>query len=290
MRGRGNRRSLELVKGVAYHSCTDQELVDYASGNGSNTRNLIVAVDKSYESVANKLCHQDAYVMLHDDDTDTAKLFDYSETRFLCTSQLAAERFKRFDLSVEFVRPPYVRTNTHQKLGFRRIHCCSMTSIRTGHNFGWLINANQRLRAERRVFLYGDCDDKFASCFASMPRWKANYKGNLPNTKSAAVDTAMKSKYVVDTTPADMRGMRYTILESWDGGAVTILHKSWANRPDSQLSERDFVSFDDEASLYRAILTPSNNQVAMRNRCFNRLADYAPSATIPHILKALDLE
>jgi len=249
-REEGHARTMKH-HGTVYQNVTVAQAVRAAKKDLT----LITAVarpdDLADEDTVKKLFRAGAYIFVQS--TQEFKQFPHLEELKLREAGervlVIRERLQGYFKRSKYVPHPYVRSRfgtAAQEQWVRRKAACSIAMIATNKHPYMLCDANQALKADKRIVFLGKETTHFLR-MNLMDRYR-HYKPGIGFVGSAqAVALAKDFRINVDLSvySGDGGGTQYSFLEAMDAGCINILHKRWAKeKGDMEIDKNCYVVTD----------------------------------------------
>lgn len=131
-----------------------------------------------------------------------------------------------------FIPHPYVRVAANEQKA-TRTGAVSIARISAVKNSLWILEANEKLPADKRVVLAGALN-RFWWNFTVKPKhpdWLMPEGSGFVREADAAVKACAGYQYMIDLTifPNDGGGTQYSFLEAMDAGAVPVMTSNWCS-------------------------------------------------------------
>jgi hypothetical protein len=224
---------------------------------------VFVAVDKDGIAAAQALKSRALYVV-HD---PTEMKPEFLEV-LRCSPVVAIRRanvslLKAKGVEAVFIQHPYQPFKRTPGLS-RRWNAVAVSRIDWDKRTAVIAEANERLRPDMRVAVFGACNRMYEHHkLSKFPGWVTSYHGRFATNLDAAVRLCEQAHFMVDLSviAGDGGGSQYTFLEAWNAGCHLIVNRAWM-RPDEELVEgANCTSVADATELIEQLMRGPNRKV-----------------------------
>lgn len=204
---------------------------------------LILAIDKNYHHLLDKLPLDKCSIVIHDPTEIKSKknfILDYlpKMKEVITIRPLVNSFLLELNINNKFLKHPYLRYNKNTG-DLNRNGCVSISRIDYDKHTEIILKANQRL--ENKISVYGDKNDRYVYHKLkeidnlSMNNPNTCYRGRFGKDYNELYNILKNKKYVIDLSKIknDGGGTQYTFLEAIDLGCILILNKKWTDVSDS---------------------------------------------------------
>jgi hypothetical protein len=201
----------------------DADIVQIAQHNPILITNAYLV---GHQFLLERILPYDVHVVIH----DPLEITQYTKSILHQCRTIITIRESVFQLLKE--RYPHVIHIPHpynrvKPAGSHAHLCASVTRLDYIKNIPTILE----VATEFPIHLYGQIQGDYASAVLDKAHkgWKKHYHGPMRSTIGIATSILSHYKYSIDLTtiPRDGGGTQYSFLESWDAGALLIVHKNW---------------------------------------------------------------
>jgi hypothetical protein len=255
-RGEDRERSFSGYEGVTYRNITSDEALRIVK----KTPSLMTAPCNSKflqfdPTIIGKMMKAGMRIVVHD--PNELEIYDHLNNREQVQRPICIRpTMRQFFKDAHYIPHPYVREFDGDQGRPRPWLAVSVARVTFVKRTEIILEANRLLPKRSRIVLRG-AENRLYTKFKILPRFPEYVQGctGFPMTWGASARECLRAKYAVDMTwfPSDGGGSQYSFMESWDAGAVNVLHSDWLRYRGEMIDGGNCLAIDSAKDLARLL-------------------------------------
>jgi len=253
---RDEKNQRDFGYGCKYLNCSIEKIITIPDL-------LITAIDKTYYKYLDQI-PTNTHIIIHDPTEvrgkSKLKLRENLKRFKIITIRKQVQEYllKTFNLESTFKYHPFYEYKKQPKLDTKL--SASISRIDYDKNIDILVKANDKLREDKKIKIYGSPNDLYVYHSLKETNFKQYYMGRFKKTFEALDDILHNKKYVVDmsTIKNDGGGSQYTFLEAIYQDCILIINKKWLTKSTALIPNVNCLVAENEDDICKILESDTN--------------------------------